>query len=79
MGRALELRVGVASLVGFLSGDIGVSLGATDSLVRFSELAPICAPLLPFTHLATSYRKGHDKDHKDNRDRDYDNDDAGAH
>jgi hypothetical protein len=79
MGRPLELPVGVGSPVGFLSGDIGVSLCTTDSLVRFSELAPICAPLLLFTPLATSYRKGHDKDHEDDRDRDYDNDDAGAH
>jgi hypothetical protein len=79
MGRPLELPVGVGSPVGFLSGDIGVSLCTTDSLVRFSELAPLCAPLLLFTSLATSDRKGHDKDHEDDRDRDYDNDDAGAH
>jgi hypothetical protein len=78
-GRPLELPVGVASPVGFLPGDIGVSLCATDLPLRFYEVAPICAPLLLFTPLATSYRKGHDKDHKDDRDRDYDNDDAGAH
>jgi hypothetical protein len=71
--------VGVASPVSFLPGDIGVSLRTTDSLVRFSELAPICAPLLRSTPLASTHRKGYEQNHENDRDRDDGNDDAGAH
>jgi hypothetical protein len=78
-GRPFGLPVGVGSPVGFLPGDIGVSLCATDSLVRFSELAPICAPLLRSTPLASTHRNGYEQNHEDDRDRDDDDDDAGAH
>jgi hypothetical protein len=71
--------VGVASPVSFLPGDIGVSLRTTDSLVRFSELALICAPLLRSTPLASTHRKGYEQNHENDRDRDDGNDDAGAH
>jgi hypothetical protein len=71
--------VGVASPVSFLPGDIGVSLRTTGSLVRFSELAPICAPLLSSTPLASTHRKGYEQNHENDRDRDDGNDDAGAH
>jgi hypothetical protein len=73
------LPVGVGSPVGFLPADIGVSLCTTDSLVRFSEVAPICAPLLRSTPLASTHRSGYEQNHEDDRDRDDDNDDAGAH
>jgi len=75
----LELSVGVGSPVGFLAGDIGVSLGTTDLPLRLSEVAPICTPLLPSAPLATAHRNDYEQDHEDDRDRDYGNDDAGAH
>ena len=74
-----QLPVGVGFAVRLLPGDIGVSLGTTDSLVRFSEVAPICAPLLRSTPLASTHRNGYEQNHEDDRDRDDDNDDAGAH
>jgi hypothetical protein len=73
------LPVWVGFSVGFLAGDIGVSLCTTDSLVRFSEFAPLCAPLLRSTPLASTHRNSYEQNHEDDRDRDDDNDDAGAH
>jgi hypothetical protein len=73
------LPVWVGFSVGFLADDIGVSLCTTDSLVRFSEFAPLCVPLLRSTPLAPTHRNGHEQNHEDDRHRDYDNDDAGAH
>jgi hypothetical protein len=64
------LPVGVGSAVGFLPGDIAVSLCATHSLLRFSEVAPSGASPLRCTPLATSHRHGYEKNHDDDRDQD---------
>jgi hypothetical protein len=47
--------------------------------LRFSEVVPICAPLLRATSLATAHRNDYQQNHENDRDRDYGNDDAGAH
>jgi hypothetical protein len=75
----VELPVGVASPASFLPSDIGVSLCTTDLPLRFSEVVPICAPLLRSALLATAHRNGYEQNHENDRDRDYGNDDAGAH
>ena len=76
---APELPVGVASSVGFLPGDVGVSLCTTDLPLRFSEVLPVCALLLRSTPLATAHRNDDEQYHENHGDRDYGNDDAGAH
>jgi hypothetical protein len=47
--------------------------------LRFSEVVPICAPLLRATPLATAHRNDYQQNYENDRDRDYGNDDAGAH
>jgi hypothetical protein len=73
------LPVGVGPAVGFLPGEIALSLCATHPPLRFVEIMPGFASPLRCTLLATSHRNGDEKNHEDHRDRDHGNDDAGAH